>query len=238
MMDNLWVIGSIVLAAATVQSLTGFGFALVAVSLLPLLMDLQTAVPLIVLVSAAGNAILCWHYRDSFEGAMVVRLIAAALLTIPLGLWGLYYLPEQWTLRLLGALLLAYVAYDGLRFSLPALQSPRWAYAFGAVSGVLTGAFNTGGPPVVIYGNCHRWQPEQFKGNLPSVFLVTSLGAIALHAWQGNITPSLLQTTAWTLPFFAGGIGLGIGLSRYIDAAQFRYVMLVLLGLMGLRLLI
>ncbi|MEO1590448.1 MAG: sulfite exporter TauE/SafE family protein [Cyanobacteria bacterium J06632_22] len=236
-MENLWLIGGIVLAAATVQSLTGFGFALVTISLLPLLMDLQTAVPLIVLISAAGNAILCWHYRNSVEGAMVARLIAAALVTLPLGLWGLHYLPEQWSLRLLGGVILAYVIYDGLQFSLPPLQSPRWAYAFGAVSGVLTGAFNTGGPAVVVYGSCHRWEPEQFKSNMPSVFLVTSLSAIALHLWQGNITPTLLQTTAWTLPFFAGGIGLGLGLSRYIDAVQFRYVVLVLLGLMALRLL-
>jgi len=236
-MDNLWIIGSIILAAATVQSLSGFGFALVAISLLPLLMDLQTAVPLIVLVSAAGNAVLCWRYRDSFEWSMVVRLMGAALLTIPLGLWGLHYLPEHWALRVLGGFILAYVIYDGLQFSLPPLQSPNWAYAFGAVSGVLTGAFNTGGPAMVVYGSCHRWQPEQFKSNLPSVFLVTSLAAISLHLWQGNITPSLLQTTAWTLPFFAGGIGLGLGISRFIDADQFRYVVLTILGLMGLRLL-
>lgn len=237
-MENLWVIGGIILAAATVQSLTGFGFALVAVSLLPLLMDLQTAVPLIVLISAAGNALLCWHYRHSFEGEIVARLIAASLITVPLGLWGLNYFPEQWSLRLLGGLILAYVIYDGFQFSLPSLQSPNWAYAFGAVSGVLTGAFNTGGPPVVVYGSCHRWRPEQFKSNMPSVFLVTSLAAIALHLWQGNITPDLLQTTAWTLPFFAGGIVLGLGLSRYIDAVQFRYVILILLGVMGLRLIL
>ena len=237
-MENLWIIGGIVLAASTVQSLTGFGFALVAVSLLPLMMDLQTAVPLIVLVSAVGNAILCWHYRHSMEGAMVARLIAAALVTLPIGLWGLNYLPEQWSLRLLGAVILAYALYDGLQFSLPALRSPHWAYAFGAVSGVLTGAFNTGGPAVVMYGSCHKWQPEQFKSNLPSVFLVTSLSAIALHLWQGNITPTLLQTTAYTLPFFAGGIALGFALSRYIDPVQFRYVVLVLLGVMGLRLMV
>lgn len=236
-MDNFWALGGIVLAAATVQSLTGFGFALVSLALLPLLMDLHTAVPLIVLVSAAGNAVLCWHYRHSFEQATVTRLIAAALVTVPLGIWGLQYLPEEWALRLLGGMIVAYVLYDGLQFSLPSLQSPKWAYAFGAVSGVLTGAFNTGGPPVVVYATCNQWQPEQFKSNMPSVFLVTSLGAIALHLWQGHITPTLLQTTAWTLPFFASGIGLGLGISRYVDAVQFRYVVLVLLSLMGLRLL-
>ncbi|MEL6327984.1 MAG: sulfite exporter TauE/SafE family protein [Cyanobacteria bacterium J06626_23] len=236
-MDHIWAIGLIILAASTIQSLTGFGFALIAVSLLPMLMDLQVAVPLIVLISTVGNAVLCWHYRDSVEGAAVIRLVGAALVTIPVGLIGLHYLPEHMALRLLGGIIVAYVVYDGLKLSLPQLQSPRWAYAFGAASGILTGAFNTGGPPVVVYGSCHRWSPEQFKSNMPSVFFMTSLGAIALHSWQGHITPALLQTTLYATPFFAGGLALGLGLSRYIEAAQFRYLVLVLLGIMGIRLL-
>ena len=49
MTDSLWI-GLIVGLAALVQSLTGFGFALVAVSLLPLFMDLHLAVSLVIAV--------------------------------------------------------------------------------------------------------------------------------------------------------------------------------------------
>ncbi|MEM9809229.1 MAG: TSUP family transporter, partial [Cyanobacteria bacterium P01_D01_bin.56] len=111
-------------------------------------------------------------------------------------------------------------------------------YAFGAASGVLTGAFNTGGPPIVIYGNCNEWSPEEFKGNLPGAFSVMSVVAIAIHLWQGHFDTVLFTQVGYTTPFFAVGLGMGLWLSSYINATQFRQVVLVLLGVIGLKLLI
>ncbi|MEM9807079.1 MAG: sulfite exporter TauE/SafE family protein, partial [Cyanobacteria bacterium P01_D01_bin.56] len=173
LVDSLWI-GLIVGLASFVQSLTGFGFALVAVSLLPFFMDLQPAVTLVLIVNLVGNIALWWYYRDSFEWSRIIHLSGAGLLTIPIGVLGLHYIPEHLALQILGALVLIYVCYSGLQLSLPELNGRRWAYAFGAASGVLTGAFNTGGPPIVIYGNCNEWSPEEFKGNLPGAFSVMS----------------------------------------------------------------
>ncbi|MEO0455115.1 MAG: sulfite exporter TauE/SafE family protein [Cyanobacteria bacterium P01_A01_bin.114] len=234
---EIWFVGGVIGLAAFVQSLTGFGFALVAVSLLPLLMDLHTAVALVVMASVVSNFVLCYYYRDSFDWQSVVRLIAAALLTIPLGIVGLQYVPDHLALRILGGLVLAYVLYDGLKFALPELTSPAWAYAFGAMSGVLTGAFNTGGPPIVIYANCNSWSPEQFKGNIPGVFMASSLIAMAGHYFQGSLTIDLLQVAVYAMPFFVGGLVLGIVLSTRINPRLFRQVVLVLLGAMSLRLI-
>ncbi|MEM8806026.1 MAG: sulfite exporter TauE/SafE family protein [Cyanobacteria bacterium P01_G01_bin.38] len=236
-MSEIWIIGSIIGLAAFVQSLTGFGFALVAISLLPLLMDLHAAVVLVVIASLVGNLVLCWCYREGFEWQAVVPLMAAALLTIPIGIVGLQYVPDHLALRILGGFVLAYVLYDGFKFALPELVSPTWAYAFGAMSGVLTGAFNTGGPPIVIYANCNGWSPEQFKGNIPGVFMASSLIAMAGHYFQGSLTVDLWRVALYAAPFFAGGLIAGIVLSKRIDPSLFRQVVLVLLGVMSLRLI-
>jgi len=47
-MNVLWIV-TIVFAAAVMQSLTGFGFALVVMPLVTLIVDLRTAAPLIAL---------------------------------------------------------------------------------------------------------------------------------------------------------------------------------------------
>lgn len=237
MTGEILAIGIIIGLASLVQSLTGFGFALVAIALLPMLMDLQAAVPLIVMTSLLGNIVLCWYYRDSVDWSSLLPLVLAALITIPLGVIGLNYVPEHLALRGLGGLVLAYVLYDGCQLTLPILSSPRWAYAFGAMSGVLTGAFNTGGPPVVIYANCNQWSPEEFKGNMPSVFAVSSVIAMAGHYWQGHLTYSVLQTALYAAPFFAAGLVLGIVLSKWINADVFRQIVLFLLGAMSLKLI-
>ncbi|MBT9317149.1 sulfite exporter TauE/SafE family protein [Leptothoe spongobia] len=237
MADSLWI-GLIVGLASLVQSLTGFGFALVAVSLLPVFMELQLAVTLVIAVGLIGNVVLWWYHRDSFEWSRIAHLAAGALVTIPVGVLGLRYVPEHLALQGLGVLVLLYVVYSWLQLSLPTLTGRPWAYAFGAASGVLTGAFNIGGPPIVIYANCNEWSPEQFKGNLPGVFCVLSSVAIATHLWQGDFDANLMTQVGYATPFFIAGLGLGIWLSKYIDATIFRQVVLVILGVIGLKLLV
>ncbi|MEO0867338.1 MAG: sulfite exporter TauE/SafE family protein [Cyanobacteria bacterium J06642_11] len=236
LIDSLWI-GLIVGLASFVHSLTGFGFALVAVSLLPFFMDLQTAVTLVLIVNLIGNIALWWHYRDSFEWSRIIHLSTAGLLTIPIGVLGLHYIPEHLALQILGALVLIYVGYSTLQLSPPDLQGRRWAYTFGAASGVLAGAFNTGGPPLVIYGNCNEWSPEQFKSHLPGMFSVMSMAAIASHVWQGHLDKMLLTQVGYATPFFVMGLGLGLWMSNYINAVQFRQVVILLLGVIGLKLL-
>lgn len=237
MADSLWI-GLIVGLASLVQSLTGFGFALVAVSLLPFFMELQLAITLVIALGLMSNVVLWWYHRDSFEWSRIAHLAIAALVTIPVGVVGLHYVPEHLALQLLGVMVLAYVIYSWLQLSLPELTGRSWAYAFGAASGVLTGAFNIGGPPIVIYGNCNQWSPQQFKGNLPGAFCMLSLAAIATHLWQGDFDGALLPRIGYAAPFFATGLGLGIWLSRYVDATSFRQAVLVLLGVIGLKLLL
>ncbi|MEM7065053.1 MAG: sulfite exporter TauE/SafE family protein [Cyanobacteria bacterium P01_B01_bin.77] len=237
MTDSLWI-GLIVGLASLVQGLTGFGFALVAVSLLPVFMELQLAVSLVIAVGLIGNVVLWWYYREGFEWSRIMHLAVAALITIPLGVMGLQYVPEHLALQGLGMLVLGYVAYSWLQLSVPELRGRSWAYAFGAASGVLTGAFNIGGPPIVIYATCNEWSPQEYKSHLPGMLCVLSLVAIATHLWQGDFDRALITQIGYATPFFMTGLGLGIWLSRYIDAAIFRQVVLVLLGGIGIKLLV
>lgn len=234
----LWVSGIIGLAAA-VQSLAGFGFALVAIALLPFFLELQVAIPLVLITSLFSSIWLWIHYRDSFDWREIVPLVVSALVSIPIGLVGLHYVPEEMARKILGAFIVLYVAYDILRLvtpflDTPPLKSPRWAYLFGGLSGFLTGAFTTGGPPLVMYANSKEWSPEQFKGNLPGVYVVALAFAITGHYFEGHLTAELMEMVLWTTPLFALGMGLGIFLSKKIDAVGFKRIVLSLLGVIGI----
>lgn len=73
----------------------------------------------------------------------------------------------------LGVVIVAYALYALFNPTLPELAQRSWAYGFGFAGGVLSGAYNTSGPPVVIYGTCRCWQPAEFKSNLQGYFLLT-----------------------------------------------------------------
>ncbi|MEL6468432.1 MAG: sulfite exporter TauE/SafE family protein [Cyanobacteria bacterium J06623_4] len=241
-MENIiWISGIIGLSAA-VQSVAGFGFALVAIALLPFFLDLSLAIPLVLMMSLLSNISLLIYYRDSFQWRAIAPLVFSALVGIPLGLVGLHYVPEAIARKVLGSFVVLYVTYDILRlvtplFALSALESPRWAYLFGTVSGFLTGAFTTGGPPLVMYANAKEWSPAEFKGNLPGVYVVALTFALTGHYVEGHLTAELWQLALWCIPMFAVGLSAGIFLSKWIDAGSFKRIVLSLLCVIGLKLI-
>ena len=108
----------------------------------------------------------------------------------------------------------------------------------GFLGGILGGAYNTTGPPVIIYGNCRGWPPAEFKGNLQAFFLLTSLIIIVSHALAGNYTPDVLRLSLLVLPAVAAGLGAGLALSKRVSAAAFRTIVLWLLLALGVWLIV
>lgn len=228
--------------SALVQSMAGFGFALVAITLLPFFLDLSVAVPLVLVMCLLNNLVLWIYYRASFQWQAIAPLVFSAVLGIPVGLVGFHYVSEDLARQVLGSFIVLYVAYDTVCrvvpvASVPVLVSPSWAYLFGGISGFLTGALTTGGPPLVMYANSRGWSPEEFKGNLPGVYVIALMFALTGHYFEGHLTGELGQIALCTLPVLATGMGLGLGLSKQIDANSFKRLVLGLLGVIGLRLI-
>ena len=274
--------------AAFTQGLTGFGSALVAMAVLPGLLGIRVAAPLVALMAGTIEGVLLARYRHAFNLRAVWRLVLAMLLGVPLGIFALRQVEERLVLAILGLVIAGYALYAllnpqrprqagkpaprprqagkpaprprqagkpaprprqagkpaprpgqaGKPAPPPRLKHPAWAYGFGFLAGVLGGAYNTSGPPVVIYGNCRRWPPAEFKGNLQGFFLVNDLLVVAGHALSRNLAPPVLRDYLIALPALALGLFVGSKLDQRLDPELFRKVVLVLLVVMGLRMLL
>jgi len=228
----------VALAAAFTQSLTGFGSALVSMAVLPGLIGIRTAAPLVTLITVTIDVALLARYRQALNLRAIWRLVTALVLGVPLGILVLRRVEERFVLAILGVVIAGYALYALLSPRLPRLEHPAWAYGFGFLAGVLGGAYNTSGPPVVIFGNCQRWPPSEFKGNLQGFFLVNDLLVIAGHALSRNLTALVLRDYLIVLPALIVGLFVGGRLDRRLDPGLFRKIVLVLLVVMGLRLLL
>ena len=228
----------VALAAAFTQSLTGFGSALVSMAVLPGLIGIRTAAPLVTLITVTIDVALLARYRQALNLRAIWRLVTALVLGVPLGILVLRRVEERFVLAILGVVIAGYALYALLSPRLPRLEHPAWAYGFGFLAGVLGGAYNTSGPPVVIFGNCQRWPPSEFKGNLQGFFLVNDLLVIAGHALSRNLTALVLRDYLIVLPALIVGLFVGGRLDRRLDPGLFRKIVLVLLVVMGLRLVL
>lgn len=225
----------IMLLAVTVQSLAGFGAALVGMPLLTQAAGYSTAKPLFALLVLVTEILLIIRHREDFTFRSVWRLMLASVIAIPMGITVGKVLPEALMLQILGVIVLLYAGYALIAPTLPDIH-PRWAYGFGLASGLLSGAYNTGGPPYVMYGTAQGWSPGAFKCNLQTLFLISSLAVIVGHTLAGDITGEVLRYFALTLPVMLVGLVFTFWFDRRISPAVFRRGVLVLLIVIGLTL--
>ena len=225
-----------VFAGIFTQSITGFGLALVMMPILVSLLGIKTAAPLVAMIAAIAETSLLIQYRKSLNIKAVWRLSIASIVTIPVGVFAVSWLDEKITTAILGVILISYALYALANFSLPMLEHPIWGYNFGLIAGFLSGAYNTPGPPIIIFGNCRRWQPTEFKSNLQGFFLLNSAMVLGSHFWQNNIGFDVWQYLLFSLPAIVLGLWLGIRLDSLINAVIFRKLVLGALIILGLQL--
>ncbi len=230
-------VGLIVFLAAFTQSLSGFGLALVSMALLPAVTGIRMATPLVALIAIVIEAVLMIRYRQSLDVHAIWKVVLAAVIGTPLGVLFLSRVDERIALTILGLVIAGYALYALLGLKLPRLENSFWAYTAGLVGGMLGGAYNTSGPPVIVYADCRRWPPDVFKSNLQGYFIISSLVIAASHAFSGNLTAPVWRMFWWTLPFIVVGLLAGLSLDRWLNPVMFRRVVLVLLVLMGIRLM-
>ena len=233
-----FIVAIVMLVSAFTQTLTGFGSALVAMAILPTLLGLQVASPLVALMAITLESILLVRYRGAINLRAVWRLSLAAIVGIPIGLALARTINEDIVLTVLGVILVGYSLYALITPRLPELKRPAWAFAFGFIGGILSGAYNVAGPAAVIYGNCRRWSPDEFKSNLQAFFLINDAFVLINHGLAGNLRPIVWSYYLIALPAIMLGIFLGLRLDRYINPNTFRKMVQMLLIVMGLSLIL
>ncbi len=229
---------AILFLGAFTQSMTGFGSALVAMSVLPSLLGLDAAAPLVAATGLVLESLLTLRYRQSLRVDAIWRVLVASLVAAPLGVFLLRQVDERVALFILGLILAGYALYALVGFRLPSLAHPLWAWVAGALSGLLGGAYNTSGPPIIVYGNCRGWDTQQFKSNLSGFFVINSVFVTASHFFGGNYTPDVTRALLFCLPATLLGFILGQSMDRWLDPVRFRKIVLLLLIVLGARLMI
>lgn len=228
----------ILFISSLTRSTFGFGDAIVAMPLLTLTIGIQTATPVVALISATiGLVIIIGDWRR-IDIKAAWQLVLASAIGIPIGVLILRTAPPVWVKGFLGILLIVFSLYSLTRPALPLLQQRYWVYAFGFVSGILGAAYNTTGPPIVIYGTLRRWPPEHFRATLQGYFLPAAVFIVISH-WLGGLwTLDVMQLYVLALPLVLIAIFLGGKLNQRISAGRFERLLYGVLIVLGLLLLI
>ena len=234
-MQHVYLVYLVLFCSSLIRSTFGFGDALVAMPLLALLVGLKTATPLVALAaSTIGLSILIKNWRK-VRIRSAWRLIVSSAVGIPIGLALLKEAYEDVLMVILAAVLIGFGIYSLARPRLLTIRGEKPAFAFGFIAGILGGAYNSNGPPVVIYGTLKRWDPETFRATLQGFLFPTSLFILAGHGLAGLWTGPVIRTYLYALPLVFAAVYLGGRINRAFSTERFAkgvYVLLIALGLL------
>lgn len=210
---------AVIFIAALLQGAVGFGFGLVAMPLLALVMDAPAAAALVALSSATLSGAMLIRNRKAVHFEEAAGLILAAAAGVPLGVYVLAHAPRQPLLIGLGLIVAAFSVFSLAQARPFEIKNRRWRFLAGFLGGVLGGAYNISGPPVVLYGAMRRWPPERFLAVTQAFFLPISLMVASGHFIAGLWTKETLTLYAAALPGILVASLLGARLARRFSPA-------------------
>jgi uncharacterized membrane protein YfcA len=218
---------AIAVLATFLQRITGFGFALMSVPLMSLVIAPSLAVVVASLCSFPNTMITAWQLRAHIQPALVRRFAGWSIVGMPFGLVILKQVPERPFRVFLGvvvALATVFMA-SGWR---PRRVAPTVEAGAGVVAGVLATATGTNGPPLVLALQAHRLTPDQFRGTISGIFVASNV-SLLLYWWRGLITGPSLALAGLALPLVPLAALAGLRASRRLRDAHFDRLVIVLL---------
>lgn len=212
--------------SALVTSFAGFGFAMISVPLLAILLPVKMAVALQFPYSMGLFIYQAWHYRDHFKWEYARPFFGGALVGLTMGALLLNYLPEVLLKRLLAAIVavvvIANLSGASSRIAHRFSQSPWLGRICGVLSGSFLGAYNVGAPPMVVYIRSVSTKPLVIKSFIATVFSIQFVILTGVYSATGMFTRSGLGTSAAFLPVVILGALAGFWLFRHASNKVYR----------------
>ena len=219
------VIALLVALASFTQGLTGFGFSMVLVPPLTLVVRAKDAVVIANIVATFHMLLSLTRMRGGIQWGIALRILAGSAAGMPIGLAVLILVPSAVLQIMIAVMVFAFTLLLGGGWHLPRPR-PILDGLVGFFSGVLNTSTSMSGPPVVVFLQGRRLPPEPFRATLTAYFFASSLIAVILLGLGGRFTTEIWLAAAFAVPGLVVGLVLGHLLYRRVDAVLFRKVVL------------
>lgn len=230
---GLVLVCTVVAAAAFLQTVSGFGFALFVVPLFGLFIDVKVGVVISTVAGLASSSHQAVKDREDIDRPLARRLVLASLAGMPVGLLVIVVVPSR-VLQVVVGLLVIVSGVALARGLVVKVVSPGVDRVAGFVSGLLATATSTNGPPLVVLLQARNIPARVFRPTVNSVFVVGGAVSLVLYALAGRLGWQETSAALVSFPGLALGIAAGRAVRDSISAQAFRRIVLALLVATGL----
>ncbi|HYV87148.1 MAG TPA: sulfite exporter TauE/SafE family protein [Candidatus Polarisedimenticolia bacterium] len=222
-----------VFGAAIVRGYSGFGFSLLSITSLSLLLPPAQVVPSIFMMEVAASLRLLPHVWKDIHWHAILWLAIGCFVATPIGVWALANVPSEPLTVAMAIFVLAAAILLARGFVLHKMPGRVATFAAGAASGLCNGGFGIGGPPVILFFFSSPAGVAVGRASLIAFFVYTDIMGLAWQGWNGLLTWNALWRALIFLPPLFAGIWLGHRSFKTADPEVFRRWVLRLLMLLA-----
>ena len=223
-----------IFGAAVVRGYSGFGFSLLAITSLSLLLPPAETVPSIFIMEVAASLHLLPGVWREIQWRSLLWLGIGCLIGTPAGVYALAHVPTAPLTLALTVFVLSSAVLLAQGYALKSRPGPAATLATGTASGLFNGSFGMGGPPVILFFLSSPAGAAAGRASIIAFFLLTDVTGLAWQASVGLLHPATLWHALLFLPALIGGIWLGNRSFRNANPEDFRRWVLRLLMLVAL----
>ena len=169
-----FIIGLIFFFTSLVYSTFGFGYAMISIPLLSLVLAPKTAVPLSLFM---GLGISCYLVISSYKDIkikQILYLLIGSAIGVPFGVFILKNISPEILKIAINLIIIAsaIILFFKKGKNILSVNTKLITILVGFLSGLLGGSTGISGPPVILYGLNQKWDKNAFRGNLLTYFAI------------------------------------------------------------------
>ena len=228
----------IVLLAAFIRSVSGFGYALLATPLLTFAFEAKSVVVMNNILGNFTHILILSRMWRHIELRRLLHIGLGSILGVPLGAYLMASLDTSIIKLAIAVLVVPFSVLLLLGHTHQFKRDTLGCGVAGLVAGVLSSSTGLAGPPVILFLLNQGLVTERFVATMAAYLLFVGVLSIGAFASLGMITTDLLTKVAVLLPALFLGSYLGVKVLPRINAALFRRIALSLVSITALVIIV
>lgn len=222
-----------------IQGITGFGYAIFALTLLPFFIPFKTAVVAVSILAMLMTSSMAYKLREHIDKRVIAIPLIASIVGRSIGVYAFNRFETGFLVNILGIILISISVWmfyfaDKLKIK----EGKGRALFAGLASGLLGGMFNMGGPPLVIYFFGIYKDKLAYNATLQTIFSIGGMYTVFLHFLSGNITSDVLGLSVIGLASVILGSSVGLIIFSKVNKGFVGKFISVFICIMGFFLFI
>ncbi len=220
--------------ASVIKGITGFGFNLLAISVLIFFLSPKVVIPIIALLSALSSYYLLIGLYKHIQIKRIWPLMIGALLGIPGGVYLLVILKPEILKVFIGLVITVFALLFMAGYRKEISNERRAFLPVGFISGILGGSTSLGGAPVILFFINQDCDKGTFRANITLFYVMQSTVSFLGYMQSDLITGEVIKYSLIFLIPMTLGIVAGMKLVPRVNEQLFRRMALLILIVSGL----